>query len=499
MSAEGLMGKNKVSTKAASTRKIRRPLFSLRSASIRFAMAYAMMFTVSAFLFLSVIWWGAIGLLERQVEASVSADLRALSERWTEGGLPALTLAIEDRLEDNFDEDSIYLLIDQHGRRITGNLPTWPASVQLSGVWYQLSVHRIGLKSVAEVQAIDLPKGFRLLIGRDVRGRILLRHLLANILIWAVIMITGLALGGALLIRKMTQRMIQSIARTTSAIAHGDLSRRMPLRGRGDELDEVAIAINDMLERISRLMDGVKQVSNSIAHDLRTPITRARARLEYAALHAHDETALRQAVEHGVDDLDRITTVFEALLRIAQIEAGARRSAFAWFDLVPVIGDIAELYEPVADEHQIALMLRMPNSLRFYGDRMMIQQAVSNLLDNALKYSPEKSTVTLSVASGANPGKGGITSTSERLVTIAVTDQGIGMSDEDLKRASERFFRADAARNTPGSGLGLALVQAIVQLHFGTLRFNRRNPGISAVMDMPLPPDPEVSRPASGP
>ncbi|MDG6094446.1 HAMP domain-containing protein [Acetobacter sp. AN02] len=467
-----------------------RNFLALRSSGVRFAIVYALLFSLSAVLFLSVIWWGTVGLLERQVENSVVADLRGLSERWTEGGLPALTVAIEDRLEDNFDHDAIYLLMDPHNHRITGNLLVWPADVTASDAWYQLSIHRPGFHSVAQAQAqaqaLTLPGGYRLLVGRDVRGRLMLRNLLADTLLWALAMITALALGGAVLVRSMLRRMIHSIAKTTSAIAHGDMSRRMPMRGRGDELDEVAEAINEMLERISRLMDGVKQVSNSIAHDLRTPITRARTRLEYAAHHAEDETALRQAIEHGVDDLDRITVVFDALLRITQIEAGSRRSAFACFDLVPVLEDIAELYEPVAEEKSIVLSLRLPAVLQFYGDRMMIQQAVSNLLDNALKYSPQDSTVTISAAAGANTGGNGIALSQEQIVTVAVTDQGIGMSWEELARAPERFFRADSARNTPGSGLGLALVQAIVQLHGGALRFSQRNPGLSAEMDLPL-------------
>lgn len=456
----------------------------LRSAGVRFALGYAVLFWVSAVLFLSVIWWGTAGLLERQVEASVSADARALSERWTDGGLSALALTIEDRLEENVDDDALYLLVDPHGHRVAGNLPSWPSDVAMSDVWYQLTIRRAGIRGIAEVQAFDLPGGYRLLVGRDVKGRSVLRRLLTDTLLWAWGFITVLTLVGAWLVRKMFRRMVSSIARTTSAIAHGDMTRRMPLSGRGDELDEVAMAINEMLDRIARLMDGVKQVSNAIAHDLRTPITRARAQLEYAALHASDENALRTAIECGVSDLDNITAVFEALLRIAQIEAGSRRSAFAPFDLVPLLQDIAELYEPVADEQNTQIVLRVPERLEFYGDRSMLQQAASNLIDNAIKFSPQGGVITVAAATGPDLSPAG--RASGRIVTIAVSDEGMGMTEADIERASERFFRANSARNTPGSGLGLSLVQAIVQLHGGRLEFVRRDRGLTVRMVLPV-------------
>ncbi|MFT8897765.1 MAG: ATP-binding protein [Acetobacter sp.] len=470
-----------------SLKALRYHIGGLRSAGVRFALGYAVLFWVSAGLFLSVIWWGTASLLQRQVEASVAADARALSERWSDGGLSALALTIEDRLEDNVDDDALYLLVDPHGERIAGNLPSWPEAVAMSNVWYQLTIKRAGVRGVAEVQSFDLPKHYRLLVGRDVRGRSTLRHLLTDTLFWAWGVITILTFIGAFFVRSMFRRMISSIARTTSAIAHGDMDRRVPLSGRGDEIDEVAEAINEMLDRIKRLMDGVKQVSNAIAHDLRTPITRARTQLEYAALHAKDEATLRAAIEEGVSDLDNITAVFEALLRIAQIEAGSRRSAFATFDLMPVLSDIVELYEPLADDQGSKIVLRAPEHLQFYGDRSMIQQAVSNLIDNAIKFSPDDGTITVAVATGFNPAPadrvGG------RIVTIDVSDQGQGMTDADMERASERFFRADAARNTPGSGLGLSLVQAIVQLHGGVLQFYSRSPGLCVRMYLPLPED----------
>jgi signal transduction histidine kinase len=243
----------------------------------------------------------------------------------------------------------------------------------------------------------------------------------------------------------------------------------------------MAEAINTMLDRIGRLMDGVREISNSIAHDLRTPVARARARLEDAALHAHGEPELRAAVERAVADLDGITAVFQALMRIAEIEAGARRAAFADVDLGPLLADLADLYGALAEERGLLLVLSVPDALPVFGDRELIQQAVANLLDNAIKFSPPGETVKLSARHSGG------------FAQIEVADHGPGIPEADRARATERFFRGEQARSTPGSGLGLALVQAVAQLHEGTLLLQNGNPGLRATLGL------RSSRPAALP
>jgi signal transduction histidine kinase len=249
------------------------------------------------------------------------------------------------------------------------------------------------------------------------------------------------------------------------------------LSGRGDEFDQLAETINDMLDRISRLMDGVRQVSNAIAHDLRTPITRARARLEDAVGHAETAEQLRGAIERAVTDLDNITEVFQALLRISEIEAGARRSAFVSLDLRSLLEDLAELYEVVAEENGLTLEVAVKSELPFRGDRELIQQAVANLLDNAIKFSPPGGKIHL----GADAIPGG--------VRICVIDAGPGIPEPDRSRATERFFRGEMARSTPGYGLGLTLVRAVAQVHNGFLALEDAQPGLRAVLTLPTPAD----------
>lgn len=452
-----------------------------RSAGFRFGAVYALLLALSATALAVFLWWATAGLLDRQTEAAINADAQGLSERWADGGLPGLVVTIEDRLAQNVDDDAIYLLTDPQMKRIAGNLAGWPAAVTSSGPWYELAVMRAGMKSLAHVQRYELPGGYHLLIGRDVQVRAQLRKMLTDALLWAAVVVILMATAGALVIRSLFRRTLANISATASAIAGGDFAQRVRLTGRGDEFDQVAEVINDMLDRIGRLMDGVRGVSNAIAHDLRTPITRARTRLEDAALHAESPDDLRAAIERATIDLDGIVAVFQALLRIAEIEAGSRRSSFARLDLAPLLTEVADLYGAVAEDRGIRLTLVTPAAVPAYGDKAMIQQAIANLVDNAVKFSPVDGTVEL-VASIST------------MIFIAVSDQGAGIPLDDREKATDRFYRGESARSTPGSGLGLSLVLAVAQLHGGELRLEDNRPGLRAILALPLPEDAERRR-----
>lgn len=448
-----------------------------RSAGVRFAATYAGLLALSAAALALFLWWATAGLLDRQTEAAIRADAQGLSERWEDGGTKALIAIIGERLAGNVDDDAIYLLADATHKLVTGNLDRWPATVQETGRFYELTVTRSGMRSLARVQAFDLPDGFHLVIGRDVVVRTQLRHLLTDALLWALVLVGGMATIGAILVRSLFRRTLANVSATTQAIAGGDFTQRVRLSGRGDEFDQLADVINDMLDRIGRLMEGVRQVSNAIAHDLRTPIARARTRLEDATLHAETPVELRAAIERATADLDGIVGVFQALLRIAEIEAGSRRAAFARIDLAAPLAAVAELYEAVAEERGVTLSTTLPDHVMSFGDAALIQQAVANLVDNAVKFSPS----------------GGAASLSARLLggglEIAVTDHGPGIPTEDRQKATQRFYRGETARHTPGSGLGLALVQAVAQLHGGVLRLEDAEPGLRAVLALPLSGD----------
>ena len=445
----------------------------MRSAGVRFGIMHAAVFALSTLALAVFLWWSTAGLLDRQTETAINADTQGLSERYGEGGLVALEDTLEQRLAGNVDDDALYLLASPQYNKLAGNLERWPVGVTKDTAWYDLAIERAGHRGMARVHHFALPGGFHLLVGRDVEVRAQMARLLTDALLWSVGVAMLLGSLGAMAVRSLFRITLADVSATAAAISAGDLTRRVRVSGRSDEFDRLAETINDMLDRIARLMDGVRQVSNAIAHDLRTPIARARARLEDAATHATGETDLRAAIERAEADLDGVIAIFQALLRIAEIEAGARRSAFAGIDLAPLLLDLAELYGAAAEDGGKRLVTDIPTSLPAYGDRDMIQQAMANLLDNALKFSPPGSVIRLEALGDANQG-----------ARITVADQGPGIPPEDRARATERFFRGETARNTPGSGLGLALVQAVATLHGGTVRLDDNHPGLSATLTM---------------
>jgi signal transduction histidine kinase len=462
-----------------------RRLGLLHSAGVRFAAIYAVLLSISVGALALFLWWETAGLLNRQTEAAIATDAQSLGEHWEMGGLRALAQTIEDRLSQNVDDDAIYLLTDAAMQPIAGNLQAWPRVATETDTEYEVPVERAGMRSLAKVQRFDLAGGFHLLVGRDVQVRARLSTLLTSALLWAVLVVVAMASVGAYIVRGLFRRTLANVSATAAAIAGGDFSRRVRLTGRGDEFDQLAETINDMLDRITRLMDGVRQVSNAIAHDLRTPITRARARLEDAMFHAGSEAELRTAIERATVDLDGIVAVFQGLLRIAEIEAGSRRAAFAAFDAAPVLASVVELYEAVAEDRGLSVLLDMPPALPMHGDRELLQQAVANLIDNAVKFSPPGQPVQVSARQ------------TQTGTDIVVADHGPGIPPQDRERATERFFRGESARSTPGAGMGLALVQAIAQLHGGSLELEDAMPGLRArlvvpngegVADPPRPP-----------
>ncbi len=459
---------------------LRRPL--MRSAGVRFGVIYAVVFALGTLALAVFLWWSTAGLLDRQTDTAINADTQGLQERYREGGLPALVATIEQRLAGNVDDDAIYLLVDPSFHRLVGNLSGWPPAFHGEQAWYDVAVERAGRRGMARLHRFDLAGNFHLLVGRDVEVHAQMARLLTDALLWAAGIALLLGTIGALAVRGLFRMTLADVSATAAAISAGDLTRRVRVSGRGDEFDRLADTINDMLDRIGRLMDGVRQVSNAIAHDLRTPIARARARLEDATAHAACEADLRAAIERAEADLDGVIAIFQALLRIAEIEAGARRSAFADLDLAPLLLDLTDLYAAAAEERGQRLQPDVPDHLPAFGDRDMIQQAVANLLDNALKFSPPGGTI--HIAAGTDPAQG---------VYITVADQGPGIPEADREQATQRFFRGESARSTPGSGLGLSLVQAVATLHGGVLLLADNHPGLAATLTLNTRGKPRVN------
>jgi len=441
----------------------------LQSAGLRFAALFTIVFALASVVLVSVLWWATAGALDRQVAAAIRADAVALSERFREAGTAGLREAIAERLALDVANEAIYLLMDQAGTRLAGNLESWPAIANTEGSFSRARITHDGVPADARFIRRDLPDGrgmLRLLVGRDESERLQLRLILTEGVVWSLGAAMLIAVMGAALIRQALERRLEPTFRTAMGIASGELTRRVPISGRGDEFDRLGLGMNTMLDRIETLMQGLRSVSDAIAHDLRTPIARARNKLEESLAVAHSEEEWRGAVEQGIADLDNISRIFAALLRIAEAEAGARRAAFAPIDLTELLADAADVYQAVAEARDQRLEMSLPDHLPLVGDRDLILQAVANLLDNAVKFTPDGGWVRLE-ARGLEAGG----------VEIIVSDSGPGLELADQDRAGERFFRADRSRNTPGSGLGLSLVRAVAQLHGGGLRLADAQPG----------------------
>jgi signal transduction histidine kinase len=294
------------------------------------------------------------------------------------------------------------------------------------------------------------------------------RDLVINAVIWGIAITGALALTGGVAMSRSTTRRIESINQTSREISEGALDRRIPTRGTDDEFDQLALQLNEMLDRNQSLMEGLRHVSDNIAHDLRTPLTRLRQTLEGMEESCLSDTEHKDQVDRAIREADGLLSIFNALLRISQIEAGGRRENFGKVDLTALLTDVAELYEPVAEEKNLKLALYCDTAAEIDGDRDLLFQAIANLADNAIKYSPPDSTITLRAVDR----------------TVSVSDTGPGIPDHAREEVFRRFHRLEVARSTPGSGLGLSLVEAVAHLHDGSVRVEDNHPGLTAILDL---------------
>lgn len=460
-------------TSDAFNSQVRRARRFFRSTSLRFACLYITVFAISALILSLLLWYSTMNLMNRESQNSIRSQAQSLAEHFHLGGLPALSSTISKRISDGMDDHALYLLVDEDDNRISGNLDHWPKLIMVPHHWYRLPLTRYEIKMRAIYRFYSLPDGYRLLLGRDTRTSAHLRGVLYEGLLIATSAMILLGLIGGVLIRRQFQRAMKNLSVVTQQISRGDMSGRVKLRGAEDEFDELADTINKILDEVHKHMDNVRQVTDAVAHDLRTPITRARSRLEATMLAETRPAEMREAMDASIEDLDKIGKIFQSLLRIAEVEAGSRRSEFKDIDVSHVLDDIQETYEVVAEEKDVKLLGTWNQGLHLFGDQQMIQQAVVNLVDNAIKFTPERSTINLFVSLEKNR------------ILITVADEGEGISESDREKAIQRFYRGEAARNTPGNGLGLAMVAAVAELHYGHLRLDDNAPGLKATLDLP--------------
>ncbi len=448
----------------------------LTTSGVRYALFYMALFAVSVSGILGLVYGTTIGVIDRQTDATIETEVTGLREHYREGGLPALMQIIQERAAGNPGRRSLYLLVDQDFDPLAGNLPAWPETGRTDAGWIDFTVDALAGQAIAppliaRARVFILPEGLRLLVGRDMTERRDFQSLFTEALIGALALTFALSLFGGILVSRNLLRRIDAINRSSRAILSGDLKQRMPVTGNGDEFDRLAENLNAMLDQIERLMAGMREVSDSIAHDLRSPISRLRSRLEFTLMSRPDLGAYREALVATIGEADDILATFNALLRIALAESGALRDSFQPVDLSTIARDAAELYEPVAEQKGLAFRMRVDSHLPALGNAPLLSQAVANLLDNAIKYTPPGGTVSLAAGRG------------EHGLQIAVTDTGPGIPPAYRAKVLGRFVRLDASRSAPGSGLGLSLVAAVAHLHDIRLRLEDNAPGLRVVLE----------------
>lgn len=423
---------------------------------------------------LAIIYWTTSTYVAQQTEETIEAEIQGLTEQYTRLGLQALVDVLTRRIETDPEGTSIYLLVRSNGAPVVGNIDRWPSIVEADNGW--LNFH-LGDGSESRTRAVRaraflLRSDFRLLVGRDTREMESVTRLAGRALGWGTAATLLLALFGGIMMSRASLRRLEAIMRAFRPIMAGDLTRRVPSSGRGDDLDQMADGINEMLARIEVLMQSVRQISGHIAHDLRTPLTRLRARLE--AIRGNEPQAQRSSeVDAAIADVDALLSTFSALLRIARIEAGSAM-ALAPVDLSALMADAVELYEPLAQERRQEIRTDLAPITIASGDRDLLFQAIANLLDNAIKYTPEGGHILVNLEHCGSTAR------------LVVADSGPGIPADERENVFRHFYRVEPSRSTPGNGLGLSLVAAVARLHRATIRLEDNNPGLRIVLHLPV-------------
>ncbi|WP_027857328.1 sensor histidine kinase [Marinobacterium jannaschii] len=446
----------------------------LRSTSFKFALLYMTLFAASVGILLAFLYWSTAGMMERQSRETVEMEVQALAERYQMTGTAGLLDLIQKRLQQNPTSASIYLLTDREMKPILGNLRHWPEAMPDQG-WVELELSSdlvLDDKShAARAKLFVLQNGFHLLVGRDIENLRKTQKMVFDALCYGLALTITLGLVGGLLLSRKMMRRVDNLNRTCKQIMAGDLQQRMPINGSNDELDRLAHTLNEMLDRISDLMEGMRRISDSIAHDMRTPLSRLRHTLETGLEESTAEADRRALLERAVDEADGMLSTFNALLRIGKIESGQEREAFIdiWID--QLLSDVVELYEPLAEEKQQQLVVSLQPDLCIEGDRNLLFQAFANLLDNAIKYSPPGGKISLTL------------SLQDEKPIAEICDSGPGIPASEQKKVFQRFYRAEKSRTTQGNGLGLSLVEAVFRLHDIVISLDNCNSGLSVRCD----------------
>ncbi|MDE1995826.1 MAG: HAMP domain-containing histidine kinase [Rhizobiaceae bacterium] len=444
----------------------------LRSTPLRLAVSFGLFFII-AFLISGLVAYELMRReLARSLDVSIADTFSIVQSTYSSNDLEDLIAAVDTYSTLKRPEDQVFLLLDGSGKKLAGNVPEIRFAPGLSTL--PATIFGFGEDDPIRVMAGDVG-GNSLLIGQSYKEIDRIERIALMSFAWASVMIVATVIVGGAVLATRTQRRLRSIEQTMIDVSAGNLSRRIPTRDNGDDIDVVSNHINDALVRLSSLVEGMRQVSTDIAHDLKTPLNRLRLTIEQAILRQEQAGNVEALLLDARDESDRINGTFEALLRISQIEAGARKTRFKKIDLWDVMISVAEIYADVADDNLQSLKVepRLPGSCMISGDRELLTQLFVNLVENAITHCPQQTVIAMSLMP------------SEHGYLASVIDNGTGIPKEERDLVFRRLYRLDKSRTTPGSGLGLSLVKAISDLHSAAVTLEDNNPGLRVRLQFP--------------
>jgi signal transduction histidine kinase len=442
-----------------------------KSSAFRITLVYVILFGLSVSIILGFVYWSTIIYRTNQTDVDINAEIQELTEIYNRKGYPGLVTLLSERVQPRPGNSTLYLLADYQFQPLVSNMTGWPRmSVDRKGGWLDFKlgyVREQGDKEFsARARAVLLDSRYNLLVGKGMQDLTTLKKLVGRALVWGLLLTVCLGIIGGLMMRRTLSSRLGAINQTSRKIMQGDLRRRIVASGTGDEFDELAGNLNGMLDQIEHGMEGVRRVSDNIAHDLKTPLARLKNRVEELKFQVAGRAEEELAVDQIIHEADGLLATFNALLRIARIEYSEQRKDFKSVDLNSILYDLLELYEPLIEEKGQELKVEIEQTMEISADRDMLFQAFANLLDNAIKYTPDNGVITIrSLKQGID-------------WYVEIADNGPGIPKEAHEKVVQRFYRLDQSRTTPGSGLGLALVFAVLKLHKLDLSFSDNSPGL---------------------
>ncbi|HEX3445082.1 MAG TPA: HAMP domain-containing sensor histidine kinase [Chthoniobacterales bacterium] len=442
--------------------------------AFRLAMGYGILVLCAVAVISMILYLGTVGVLDREINAKLLGSSDRLNKRFEEHGIEGVQQGIDQLLTDGVDSDTeVYLLVGPDGKKIIGNIDPVTGSAMRPDHLVDERVIRNGRLSISRLLPHELSNGAVLIVGRDMQDLHEISELVLRSIGIGGVLALVIAIGGAILFRNQLERRVAAIRHTVLEIEAGDLSRRIPVLDSDDEFTRLNHDINHMLDQIQHLMEGVRNVSNAIAHDLRTPLGRIRSLLDEALSQERNREKLSTAATAAIRQIDDLTIVFDKLLQIAEAESGTRRQSFQPVALKEIVTDVVEFYDAAAEAKGIRLTIGIEGDPTTLGDKDLLASATANLLDNALKYAGNDSTVRVRAVQDRHT------------VSIVVQDNGPGIPSGEREKVMTRFYRGDQSRTLPGNGLGLPIVSSISHLHSGTFALEDAHPGLAARIVLP--------------